>query len=155
MLLGRQVTVLHHEGHFRAKSLALLVPAPLVDLGLRETGLLRDFEHDFLGPGRVGFEFLKQLLELVAALVLALSDLSFLESRFFGRLALAEGGQADALGRFGFLALVVSKLGKFLRNCQLLVNLNWLFWLLFGFAVLEFLAEVLIVVFGFLEELVR
>lgn len=57
--------------------LAFLVPTPLVDLGLGQSGLLGDHEQSFLGPVRVLFKFSDQLVQLIGSFSFTFTDKSF------------------------------------------------------------------------------
>ena len=77
------VFVLSHAlGLLDAELFALLIPAPLVNLSLREASFQRNRQKGLLGPVRVAVEVRGELVQLEGRLSLALSDDSFIEAAF-------------------------------------------------------------------------
>ena len=75
VLLVKYIFKLPHAlGLLNTEFLAFLVPAPLVDLSLGESGLLGDHEQGLLGPVRVFFKFGDQLVQLIGSFSLAFTN---------------------------------------------------------------------------------
>ena len=75
ILLVQGILVLAHTlGLLNTVLLALLVPAPLVDLGLCESCLLGDLEESLLRPVRILVKLLQQHAQLVLRLAHSLPD---------------------------------------------------------------------------------
>ena len=68
----------HLSCNLRTILLPLLVPAPLVDLGLTQTSLPRNFQQGFFGPVWVPIKLSHQDLDLVTGLSLSLPDHSLI-----------------------------------------------------------------------------
>ena len=77
-LLVKDILVLTHAFSLHnAKLLALLIPAPLVNLSFGEVRLCRDVQECLLGPVRVRVEGESELLQLHGCLALTLANDTF------------------------------------------------------------------------------